>query len=86
MSEMAARPIWSSFLQRSASSVTPRSDDGAGTSSLSTYPQVGLIHPRQILHQLAVRPRRCFEASELAWRDFYADVLTARQTRLVALL
>ena len=47
-----------------------------GTSRLSPYLRFGVIHPRQVLH--ATRGlsdgRRTFE-SEIAWREFYADVL-----------
>ena len=47
-----------------------------GTSHLSPYLKYGLIHPRQLL----INPQPSHEGamvfqSELAWRDFYADVL-----------
>jgi deoxyribodipyrimidine photo-lyase len=55
-----------------------RNDPGADrTSRLSPYLKLGVLHPRQILAQTsdAGGPGpRTFE-SELAWRDFYADVL-----------
>ncbi|MBA3801839.1 MAG: deoxyribodipyrimidine photo-lyase [Acidimicrobiia bacterium] len=46
------------------------------TSRLSPYLHFGCIHPRQILSRIDQRAKghRVF-ATELAWRDFYADVL-----------
>lgn len=50
------------------------------TSRLSPYLKFGCIHPRTMLHD--VRARSDVDAdtfrSELAWRDFYADVLHHR--------
>jgi deoxyribodipyrimidine photo-lyase len=55
-----------------------RNDPGADrTSRLSPYLKLGVLHPRQLLTQTAgasTRGARTFE-SELAWREFYADVL-----------
>ena len=53
-----------------------------GTSRLSAYLKYGCIHPRTLLHDLAA-VRAEGEAvgrftDELAWRDFYADVLWHR--------
>ena len=51
-----------------------------GPASLSPFLKYGVLHPRQLLADLgsaARRPRRC-SRSELAWRDFYADVLFRR--------
>ncbi len=47
-----------------------------GTSELSPFLKFGLVHPRQLLAELDldVEGHHVF-ASELAWRDFYADVL-----------
>ena len=47
-----------------------------GTSRLSPYLKYGVIHPRQLLAESDDRneSHRTFQ-SELAWRDFYADVL-----------
>ena len=47
------------------------------TSRLSPYLKYGVVHPRQLLAETASRRSagaRTFE-NELAWRDFYADVL-----------
>ncbi len=65
--------------------------DRAGTSRLSPYLRFGCLHPRQVLAGLADRsaptgPRACGPlgergsgaagfTTELAWREFYADVL-----------
>jgi deoxyribodipyrimidine photo-lyase len=48
-----------------------------GTSRLSPYLKFGLLHPNQILDRLADRdgPGRERFRAELAWREFYADVL-----------
>ncbi|MCW2849227.1 MAG: deoxyribodipyrimidine photolyase [Marmoricola sp.] len=55
-----------------------RDDPGADrTSRLSAYLKLGVIHPRQVLAQTtgsSSKGARTFE-TELAWRDFYADVL-----------
>ena len=55
-----------------------RDDPGADrTSRLSAYLKLGVVHPRQILAGTAgsrSKGARTFE-TEIAWRDFYADVL-----------
>ncbi|MEJ7800956.1 MAG: deoxyribodipyrimidine photo-lyase [Ilumatobacter sp.] len=47
-----------------------------GTSELSPFLKYGVIHPRQLLAESDARneSHQTFQ-SELAWRDFYADVL-----------
>ncbi len=49
--------------------------DRPGTSRLSPYLRFGSLHPRQVLARLG--PGRAVDVfrSELAWREFYADVL-----------
>ena len=49
-----------------------------GTSRLSVALRWGVVHPRSLLVEL--RPERAHEVfrSELAWREFYADVLARR--------
>ena len=51
--------------------------DLRGTSQLSPYLKVGAIHPRTILADLAGHRARGAQvySAELAWREFYADVL-----------
>jgi deoxyribodipyrimidine photo-lyase len=52
--------------------------DFPGTSRLSPYLRWGVLHPRQLLDRLGEgRGDRVFR-SELAWREFYADVLWRR--------
>jgi deoxyribodipyrimidine photo-lyase len=53
--------------------------DRRGTSRLSPYLKVGAIHPRTILADLAGTRSQAARAftDELAWREFYADVLHA---------
>src|SRR5690606_29752351 len=50
-----------------------------GTSGLSPFLKYGRVHPRQLLAESDARRdgHRVFQ-SELAWRDFYADVLFQR--------
>ena len=45
------------------------------TSRLSPHLKYGTIHPRQLLGRLSDASGPSTFASELAWRDFYADVL-----------
>ena len=69
-----------SFLERDVDDYdTARDDPGADrTSRLSPYLKYGVLHPRQLLAETAGHARSAgattFE-TELAWRDFYADVL-----------
>lgn len=47
-----------------------------GTSELSPFLKYGVIHPRQLLAETDARnPSHKTFQSELAWRDFYADIL-----------
>lgn len=50
----------------------------AGTSGLSPYLKWGNIHPRQLLAMLGSDPAEDVFRSEIAWREFYADVLFQR--------
>ena len=49
--------------------------DLAGTSSLSPYLRWGALHPRQALAHLGDSKAHTVFRNELAWREFYADVL-----------
>jgi deoxyribodipyrimidine photo-lyase len=51
--------------------------DQPGTSAMSAHLKYGEIHPRTLLADLAVKRGKNVESyrSELAWREFYADVL-----------
>jgi deoxyribodipyrimidine photo-lyase len=77
--EDAARRRFRSFLDRDVDGYDGlRDDPGADrTSRLSPYLKYGVVHPRQLLAETASRSSTgatTFEA-ELAWREFYADVL-----------
>ena len=77
--EDAAWRRFRSFLDRDVDEYDERRDQpGADrTSRLSPYLKYGVVHPRQLLAETASRRSagaRTFE-NELAWRDFYADVL-----------
>ncbi len=77
--EDAAQRRWKSFLDGDVDDYdSMRDDPGADrTSRLSAYLKLGVVHPRQLLADTAGKRSRgatTFE-SELAWRDFYADVL-----------
>ncbi len=52
--------------------------DHDGTSRLSPHLHLGTLHPRQILARLPTGPSSDAFRSELAWREFYADVLWHR--------
>jgi deoxyribodipyrimidine photo-lyase len=79
--EAAARRRWSGFLDRVAAYADDRDKPGVdGTSRMSVHLKYGEIHPRTLLADLG-RLRSEGAATyrkELAWRDFYADVLFAR--------
>ncbi len=77
--EDAAWRRFRSFLDRDVDGYADqRNDPGADlTSRLSPYLKLGVLHPRQLLastSSLRGEGARVFE-SELAWREFYADVL-----------
>jgi len=78
--EQAAAERWSGFRDGPLNRYDELRDIPAiaGTSRLSADLRWGVVHPRQLLSDLA--PGRAHDtfASELAWRDFYADVLHRR--------
>jgi deoxyribodipyrimidine photo-lyase len=80
--EPAALHQWAEFL--SAAVRTYGDDrnrpDTEGTSRMSVYLKYGLVHPRTLLADLAQRRGDSADVyrSELAWREFYADVLFHR--------
>lgn len=80
--EAAARRRWQEFLDGVVEDYdTDRDRPGVdGTSRMSVHLKWGEIHPRTMLADLA-RLRSAGAATyrkELAWREFYADVLAAR--------
>lgn len=79
--EAAALERWHTFLDHIEGYDDDRDRMGVdGTSRMSTYLKWGEIHPRTMLADLA--PLRSDGSrvyrKELAWREFYADVLDAR--------
>lgn len=80
-SEDAAHDRWHAFLQGGVDAYPDRRDLPAmvGTSQLSPALKWGTIHPRQLLADLdasGAGPKgHTVFSSELAWREFYADVL-----------
>ncbi len=52
--------------------------DLEGTSRLSPHLRFGTVHPRQVLARIPPGPSGETFRSELAWREFYADVLWHR--------
>lgn len=83
--EQAAEAAWRRFLDRSIGGYGDGRDrpDLDATSRLSPYLKVGAIHPRTLLADLDERSDRDGEdverfVTELAWREFYADVLWHR--------
>jgi deoxyribodipyrimidine photo-lyase len=75
--EEAAERRLDQFLAESAVSYGTRRDYPAenGTSLLSPYLKFGLLHPNQVLARLGDGPGAERFRTELAWREFYADVL-----------
>ena len=77
--EDAARERWEAFLADALDDYGTDRDrpDLDGTSGLSAHLKYGEIHPRTLLADLGRRTGAGAETfrSELAWRDFYADVL-----------
>ena len=68
------------FLSDGVATYHERRDDPGveGTSRLSPYLKWGMLHPRQLLARLDHSPGAETFRSELAWREFYADVLHQR--------
>jgi deoxyribodipyrimidine photo-lyase len=76
-SESAAHARWESFLgddldQYDSTRNTP---GRPGTSRMSPYLRWGQVHSRQLLADLGDARSHAVFRSELAWREFYADVL-----------
>lgn len=77
--EAAAAQRWAWFLDEALADYATQRDrpDLDGTSRLSPYLKFGVVHPRTLLADLVGRTGRGAERfrTELAWREFYADVL-----------
>lgn len=80
--ERAAVAAWESFVDERVADYADRRDrpDRPGTSRMSPYLRWGQLHPRTLLADLFRHTGQGAEAyrSELAWREFYADVLWHR--------
>ena len=77
--EDAALRRWRSFLERDLDEYDEMRDEpGADrTSRVSPYLKLGVLHPRQLLADLSDRRSQGAASyeNEIAWREFYADVL-----------
>ncbi len=80
--EAAARRRWQEFLDERVDAYDAQRDrpDVPGTSQMSAHLKWGEIHPRTMLADLAQRRSAGAQTyrRELAWREFYADVLFHR--------
>lgn len=79
--EDAAADRWAAFLDRVDDYADDRDrPDLDGTSRLSAHLKYGEVHPRTLLADLAGRRSTGVQTyrDELAWREFYADVLWHR--------
>ncbi|USQ77947.1 cryptochrome/photolyase family protein [Ornithinimicrobium cryptoxanthini] len=80
--ERAALTRWRTFLDQDLAAYDQARDrpDLDGTSQLSAYLKVGAVHPRTLLADLEdeTAPGAARFVTELAWREFYADVLWHR--------
>jgi deoxyribodipyrimidine photo-lyase len=80
--EAAARESWERFLDAALSGYKRTRDrpDKPGTSRMSVHLKYGTVHPRTLLADLAGHAGEGADGvrSELAWREFYADVLWHR--------
>ncbi len=75
--ENAALDRWHRFCEGGLSTYDSLRDraDLAGTSMLSAHLRWGEIHPRTLLAELGDSPAHTVFRKEIAWREFYADVL-----------
>lgn len=75
--EAAAHALWEDFLGDGVDQYGSRRNNPGelGTSRLSPYLRWGQIHPRQLLADLGDSNGANTFRKELAWREFYADVL-----------
>jgi deoxyribodipyrimidine photo-lyase len=75
--EAAALARWKKFKSSALASYdTERNNAGVdGTSKMSEYLTWGEIHPRTLLAELGTSNAHDVYRKEIAWREFYADVL-----------
>ncbi|MFM9082351.1 MAG: deoxyribodipyrimidine photo-lyase, partial [Actinomycetota bacterium] len=76
-SEAAAWDRFESWSERAMGTYKDDRNNPAldGTSMLSAHLKFGIIHPRQLLQRLDASAGADHFRSEIAWREFYADVL-----------
>ncbi len=86
--ERAALARWAQFSADGLADYHATRDrpDLAGTSQLSGYLKLGVLHPRTLLTDLSGRSGAGAERfiTELAWREFYAEVLWRHPESLTA--
>jgi len=77
MGEAAATLIWDGFRKSRLAHYATQRDrpDQSGTSELSAHLKWGEIHPRTLLADLGSGAGDDAFRRQLAWRDFYADIL-----------
>ncbi len=84
--EEAARRAWLQFLDDDVDGYDRSRDrpDLDRTSRMSVYLKWGTLHPRTLLHDLSSRGTKGAASyrRELAWREFYADILFHRPETL----
>jgi deoxyribodipyrimidine photo-lyase len=75
--EAAALERWTAFRREGLATYDDLRNrpDLAGTSNLSAHLRWGEIHPRTLLADLDDSPAHTVFRKEIAWREFYADVL-----------
>ena len=75
--ELAAQARWQEFIAAGLADYADMRDrpDIDGTSQLSGYLRFGEIHPRTLLADLGDERGHEVFRKEIAWREFYADVL-----------
>jgi deoxyribodipyrimidine photo-lyase len=76
--ERAALDRWRSYRDGGLSAYAQTRNRPDGSSAMSAYLKYGCIHPRTILGDLGEDDGSLTLQRELAWRDFYADVLWHR--------
>ncbi|MGQ0836974.1 cryptochrome/photolyase family protein [Actinokineospora sp.] len=78
--EQAALTVWENFHRERLADYQHHRDrpDLPGTSRMSPYLRWGCVHPRTLLADLGDGAGAETYRTELAWRDFYADVLWHR--------
>ncbi len=78
--EQAAMDRFEWFLEHAVAAYDTNRDRPAvdGTSRLSPYLKWGVVHPRQLLAKLSGGKGEQTFRKEIAWREFYADVLFQR--------